>query len=132
MRGSGPAGWSPCRQDGIASDPSASDTVEMSRAPLLGEGLVSRRVRVAKEQVVFVKGVFEASEGLGALFAERGGDLVIAAPRSREADLDEVLADLAAEVGAVIESALEARDRPDGHSCAGACRHAVAGTRRIL
>ena len=70
---------------------------------MLGEGLVTRRVRVVAREVVFVKGIFEASEGLGALFAERGGDLVIAAPVSREAELDEVLADLASEIGAVID-----------------------------
>lgn len=74
-----------------------------SVAPLLDADLVARRVRVAAREVVFVKSIFEASQGLGALFAERGGDLVIAAPRSREAALDEVLADLAREIGAVID-----------------------------
>jgi hypothetical protein len=72
----------------------------MSTAPLLGRGLVARRFSVDKEDVVFVKGVLEASEGLGALFAERGGELVIAAPESRAAELDEVLADLQRELGA--------------------------------
>jgi len=72
-------------------------------APLLGEGLVARRVVVAARDVVYVKGILEASEGLGALFAERGGDLVVAAPRSREAALDEVLGDLRDEVGAVVK-----------------------------
>jgi hypothetical protein len=72
----------------------------MPVSPLLGHGLVARQVSVAKEQVVFVKGIFEASEGLGALFAERGGELVIAAPTSREAELDVVLADLVEELGA--------------------------------
>ncbi len=76
----------------------------MSVSPLLGRGLVARQVRVAKEDVVFVKGVFEASEGLGALFAERGGELVIAAPTSREAELDELLVDLAVELGARVSS----------------------------
>lgn len=75
----------------------------MSIEALVGEGLVTRRVRVAARDVVFVKGIFEASEGLGALFAERGGDLVIAAPCSREAELDEVLTDLESEIGAEIE-----------------------------
>lgn len=77
----------------------------MSVEPLLGPGLVVRRVRVEARDVVFVKGIFEASEGLGALFAERGGDLLIAAPTSRAADLDEVLVDLAHEIGAVIDVA---------------------------
>jgi hypothetical protein len=67
------------------------------------DGLLVRRVRVAAEDVVFVKGVLEASEGLAAMFAERGGELSIAAPPERHADLAEVLADLEREVGAVVE-----------------------------
>jgi hypothetical protein len=72
-------------------------------APLVDSDLVTRRVYVRAEDVVFVKGIFEASEGLGALFAERGGELVVAAPTSRERDLDELLADLVVEFGAVVE-----------------------------
>lgn len=71
----------------------------MSFAPLLGPGLVARRLRVPNREVVFIKGVLEASDGVGALFAERGGDLVIATTVSRVAELDRVLADLVAEVG---------------------------------
>jgi hypothetical protein len=77
--------------------------------PLLGEDLVIRRVRVRERDVVFVKGVLEASEGLGAVFAEPrnrarerragdGGALVIAAPRSRARELDETIRDLRAEL----------------------------------
>lgn len=66
------------------------------------DGLLVRRVRVAPEDVVFVKGVLEASEGLAAMFADHGGELSIASPRDRGADLDEVLADLARDVGAVV------------------------------
>ena len=44
--------------------------------------------------------IFEASEGLGALFAERGGELIISAPLSRERELDELLADLQNELQA--------------------------------
>lgn len=76
----------------------------MPVAPLIDDSMVTRRVRVVPRQVVFVKSVFEASEGLGCVFAERGGDLVIAAPEGRGPELDEVLADLALEVGAVIEA----------------------------
>ena len=69
---------------------------------LLDADLVARSVSVRRQDVVYVKGIFEASEGLGAMFAERGGELVIAAPRSRAAELDELLSDLNAEIGAVI------------------------------
>jgi hypothetical protein len=71
--------------------------------PLIGEGLVTRSVRVHRREVVFVKGLFEASEGLGALFAESGGDLIVAAPASRVAELDELLHDLIAEIGAHVD-----------------------------
>ena len=71
----------------------------------VGPGLVTRRVKVAPKDVVFVKGLIEASEGLGSLFAERGGDLLLAATESRSSDLDELLADLEAEIGAVVTAA---------------------------
>lgn len=69
--------------------------------PFVGEGMVVRRVVVDAKQVVFLKGILEASEGLAQVFAESGGDLTIAAPADREAELDRVLAELCAEVGAV-------------------------------
>jgi hypothetical protein len=69
-------------------------------APLLDRDLVCRRVLVRDKDVVFVKGIFEASEGLGALFAEKGGELIISAPLSRERELDELLADLQIELQA--------------------------------
>jgi len=71
--------------------------------PLVDEDLVTRSVRVRAKDVVFVKGIFEASEGLGALFAERGGDLTIATHASRLSELDELLDDLVCEIGAIVE-----------------------------
>ena len=70
-------------------------------APLLGEGLVARRVVMRAPDVVFFKGIIEASEGLAAVFAEHGGDLVVAAPDARAAELDAILDDLCAELGAM-------------------------------
>jgi Domain of unknown function (DUF4911) len=70
--------------------------------PLIDGDLVSRRVLVRDKDVVFVKGIFEASEGLGALFAERGGELIISAPLSREKELDELLFDLQQELQAEV------------------------------
>jgi hypothetical protein len=69
--------------------------------PRVGEGLVVRRVVLRARDVVFFKGVVEASEGLAAVFAERGGDLTVAAPRERAVELDAVLDALCAELGAV-------------------------------
>jgi len=67
-------------------------------AELLDDGLIVRRLSVKNEDVVYVKGIFEASEGLCAMFAERGGDLTIVAPVSRARELDVVLSDLALEL----------------------------------
>ena len=77
----------------------------MPVAPLLDADLVSRRVWVRARDTVLVRGVLEASEGVGVLFAEHGGDLVLAAPRSLAAALDEVIADLVHELDAVVEAA---------------------------
>jgi hypothetical protein len=67
-----------------------------------------RHLRVPPPDVVFVKGIIEASEGLGALFAEAGGELAIAVPRGREADLARLLEDLAGEIDLHVEVAPDA------------------------
>ncbi len=67
---------------------------------LMRAGMVARELSVSPPDVVFVKGLIEASEGIGALFAERGGDLTIVAPESRWAEMSELLADLELELGA--------------------------------
>ena len=67
---------------------------------LMRAGMVARELSVSPPDVVFVKGLIEASEGIGALFAESGGDLTIVAPESRWAEMSELLADLEIEIGA--------------------------------
>jgi hypothetical protein len=62
--------------------------------------MVVRAVSVRPPDVVFVKGVVEACDGLASVFAERGGELILAAPHGREEELSELLADLEAEIGA--------------------------------
>jgi hypothetical protein len=81
----------------------------MSNAPTekkltmpIGDLLV-RRLRVRASEVVFIKGVIEASEGLAVVFAERGGDLTIATSASQKDEFDRILQDLANETGAVLE-----------------------------
>jgi len=75
---------------------------------LLDDDLVTVRIRVRPPDVVFVKSVLEASEGLGAVFAKPrvpgdaghdGGALVIAAPRSRASELHQTLVDLRHDLG---------------------------------
>lgn len=69
---------------------------------LLG-GLVARRVRVPACEVVFVKGVIEASEGVGVVFADHGGDLTIATLPSQKDELDRILHDIESETGALLD-----------------------------
>lgn len=66
--------------------------------------MIAKRVDVHPRDVVFVKGILEASEGLAALFAERGGELVISAPLDRAEELQALLRDLVDEVGAIVTS----------------------------
>lgn len=63
--------------------------------------MVVRRVVLRSRDVVFFKGVVDASEGLATVFAERGGDLVVAAPCGRERELDAFLDELCAELAAL-------------------------------
>ena len=70
-------------------------------SPCLGDGLVSRRVVMHARDVVFFKGVVEASEGLAAVFAEHGGDVIVAAPETRVAELDALLDALCQELNAL-------------------------------
>jgi hypothetical protein len=65
----------------------------------LGAGMITRTLVVRAEDVVFVKGIVEASEGIAQVFAERGGDLTLAAPEGREVELDLLLSELKAAVG---------------------------------
>jgi hypothetical protein len=70
----------------------------MPAKPLLDADLEVRRVVVQAKDVVYVKGILEGYAGLAAVFAERGGELTLAAPRDRIRELDLVLGDLSAEL----------------------------------
>lgn len=63
--------------------------------------MVARRLVVRAKDVVFVKGVVEAHDGLAHVFAEHGGELDIVAVSGREAELEELVRDLAAELGGI-------------------------------
>jgi len=60
--------------------------------------MVTRSLLVRAEDVVFVKGIVEASEGVAQVFAVTGGDLTLAAPADREAELVALVSELAAAV----------------------------------
>jgi hypothetical protein len=66
--------------------------------------MVVRRLQVRPADVVFVKGVIEASEGLAGVFAEQGGDLLLAGSPEREGELVELLSDLEAELSCTSSS----------------------------
>ncbi len=63
--------------------------------------MVTRAIVVRACDVVLLKGIVEAHDGIAQVFAERGGDLVLAAPVSRARELDELVRDLCAELGAI-------------------------------
>lgn len=70
-------------------------------APILGEGLITRRIEVAPHDTVLVRAHLEASEGLGVMFAEHGGSLTLATTVSQERELDRFIDDLALELALV-------------------------------
>jgi hypothetical protein len=69
--------------------------------PCVGEGMVVRRMVIRAKDVVFLKGIVEAHEGLAQVFAESGGDLTLAAPEGRAEELDRLIDDLCVELGAM-------------------------------
>jgi hypothetical protein len=72
-----------------------------SVSPCVGEGMVVRKVVVRAKDVVFLKGIVEAHEGLAQVFAESGGDLTLASPEGRAEELDRLIDDLCVELGAM-------------------------------
>lgn len=71
-------------------------------APCIGEGMVTRRLLVHARDVVYLKGIVEASEGIAQVFGEKGGELTLASPVERAAELDALVKDLCDELGAMI------------------------------
>lgn len=67
------------------------------------EGMITRRLVVRAKDVVFVKGIVEAHDGLAHVFAESGGDLVIAAAKGRADELEDLVSDLARELGGILD-----------------------------
>ncbi len=69
---------------------------------MVGEGMVTRRLVVRARDVVLLKGVVEAHDGLAQVFAEAGGNVVLAAPADRERELDALARELAAELDGML------------------------------
>ncbi len=62
--------------------------------PLLGPGLVSRRVRVPRDEVAWLRYVLEAHDGLANLHGDGEGTITLVTTESRAAELDAILAEL--------------------------------------
>lgn len=60
---------------------------------------VTRRVVVATEQVVYVRNILEASNGVAAVYSESGGDLTLVTTPCRLSELEQLLLDLRTELG---------------------------------
>jgi cobalamin biosynthesis protein CbiG len=61
-----------------------------------------RRALLKPRDVVFLKGLLEAADGLAQLFAEEGGAVTIATTHSQAHDLDALLDEVFAELGAIV------------------------------
>jgi len=66
--------------------------------PKPDDEMVSRAITVRAKDVVLLKGIVEAHDGIAQVHGERGGALVLTAPKSREAELDELVRDLEREL----------------------------------
>ncbi len=64
----------------------------------IGPEMASFRVRMPAPQVVFLKGILEAHDGLAQLYSEGGGELCIACPCDREAELASLLHELCTDI----------------------------------
>ena len=70
----------------------------MSSAPLIsGQGLVQRRLRVADPDVVWLRSVLEAYEGLAGLYGDRSGVVTLTTTACQAHELDVLLSELACE-----------------------------------
>jgi hypothetical protein len=65
---------------------------------LLGPELSIRKLSVQPRDVVYVKGIAQASDGLCCVFSDGGGSLVLACAENRAADLQQLVDDLKSEL----------------------------------
>ena len=70
---------------------------------LVGPKLSTRKLSVRPKDVVYVKAIAQASDGLCCLFSEGGGNWLLASPEDRAADLQEFARDLEAELQGCIK-----------------------------
>lgn len=72
----------------------------MVDAALIDSDMVVRAIELQRGEVVYVKSIVQASDGLCCLLADRSeGPILLAAPRDRKAELDRLVDDLVNELG---------------------------------
>ena len=71
----------------------SGDPPKRGTAPVLpdAESFVTFRIIARNADVVLVKGIVEAHDGLAQVYAESGGELFISSPRGREAELKDLV-----------------------------------------
>ena len=70
----------------------------MVNQALLGPQLTTRKLCVQSKDVVYVKAIAQASDGLCCVFSDGGGHLVLASAEDRAADLQQLVRDLEVEL----------------------------------
>lgn len=70
----------------------------MSFAALITDGLIARNIHCAAAEVVYVKSIVTAYDGLCCLISANDATVQLIAPRGREAELDLLVADLEQEL----------------------------------
>lgn len=78
---------------------------------LLGPRLTIRKLSVVAKDVVFVKAIIQASDGLCCVFSDGGGELLLAAAEDRAADLHRLVDDLEFELQTGLKTPSAVTDR---------------------
>ncbi|MGD8858372.1 MAG: DUF4911 domain-containing protein [Myxococcales bacterium] len=70
----------------------------MPARPPLGPGLVTRRVRVADPDVIWIRAILEAYDGLAFTYGDGSGVLALTTTESQAGELDGLLNELSHEL----------------------------------
>jgi hypothetical protein len=70
----------------------------MPTTSLITDDLIARKLECELSDVVYVKSIASAYDGLCCLFSDGGGGVQLVAPRGREAELDLLVNDLVEEL----------------------------------
>ncbi len=68
----------------------------------IGPGMVERSASLSSPEVVFLKGILEAHEGIAQVYAEKGGALTICTTTEQARELDALLLSLTKELPSLL------------------------------